>query len=66
MKISSVISNLSRWVSKVFTLREQQAITRQSARHHHRDEISDEVWNAFWVIGHGGPVPKSQPPSFRN
>ncbi len=31
-----------------------------------RCEVADGVWNAFWVIGQGGPIERTEPSSFRD
>lgn len=61
MTIHRYLFSLPRLISE-FAFRVRSDVVSQSPPMRHRAEVTDDVWNAFSVIGHGGPIAKADPP----
>ena len=57
MTILKVLAVLQRRARAVLARRKSRQNT-QRLGYGRQNDVSADAWNAFWVIGQGGPIPK--------
>ena len=58
MTVLKTLAALLCRLSAVITRTKTGKAAPRLAHNGHHNDVSADAWNAFWVIGQGGPIPK--------